>query len=269
MTFERRTVAGEARFQGLGLHSGVPVTVVVHPGDAGIGFRLDGRRVAADPANVVDTARCTLLGPVSTVEHLMAAFAGLEITDAEVELTASELPALDGASRAFADGLRVVGSEMIGSMSVEGPFARVFLQEENLKIAVSTGTGHWRFVFDCGDRWPHSQSFEALDVVEAFYEQISPARTFAFAEEVPALLERGLAKGLGLDTALILGEGGYQGPARFEDEPARHKLLDCMGDLYLTGIPVRALNVVAERSGHRSHVEVARLLAQAVTIERA
>lgn len=268
MTFERRTLARAARFEGLGLHTGAPVTVVVHPGGDGIGFTLNGHRVAADPANVVDTARCTLLGPVSTVEHLMAAFAGLEITDAEVELSASELPALDGASQTYCTGLLGAGFEVIGSLSVEGPFARVFLQEDALKVAVSTGAGHWRYEFDTGDRWPGTLGYEALDVVAAFPDQIAPARTFAFAEEVLALLERGFAKGLDPQTALVLGEEGYKGDPKFEDEPARHKLLDCMGDLYLTGIPMRALNVVAERSGHRTHIEAAKLLAEAVTLER-
>lgn len=244
------------------------MTVTVHPGGEGIAFRVGGQRVAADPANVVDTARCTLLGPVSTVEHLMAAFAGLEITDAEVELTAPEMPAMDGASLAFCTGLLSAGFDVIGSVSVQGPFARVFLQEDALKVAVSTGSGHWRYEFDTGDRWPGTLGYEAIDVVAAFPAEIAPARTFAFAEEVLALLELGFAKGLGPDTALVLGEEGYKGDPKFEDEPARHKLLDCLGDLYLTGIPVRALNVVAERSGHRSHVDAAKLLAAAVTLER-
>ena len=168
MIFERRTLRAIATFDGHGLHSGAQVTVRVHPGGDGIGFRVNGERVAADPANVVDTARCTLLGPVSTVEHLMAAFAGLEITDAEVELSAPEMPAMDGAAGAFYDGLVGVGCEAIGSLSIEGPFARVFLQEDALKIAVSSGTGHWRYTFDTGERWPGCLSFEALDVVAEF-----------------------------------------------------------------------------------------------------
>ena len=85
MTFERRTVCSTAQFEGLGLHSGEPVTVRVHPGGDGIAFRLGSERVPALPENVSDTFRCTRLGPVSVIEHLLAALAGLEITDAEIE----------------------------------------------------------------------------------------------------------------------------------------------------------------------------------------
>ncbi|MCO5296351.1 MAG: UDP-3-O-acyl-N-acetylglucosamine deacetylase [Fimbriimonadaceae bacterium] len=268
MTFERLTVGGDVVFEGLGLHSGVPVRVVVRSSRAGVVFRWGQQQVAADPAGVTDTSRCTRLGEISTVEHLMAAFAGLEITDAEVEVSAPELPALDGAAREYVDGLLAAGVERVGSLQVEGPFARVFLHEEPLKIAISSGVGHWRYEFETGDRWPGRQSFEALDAAAAFPDQIAPARTFGFAEEIPALLERGLARGLGPKTALVLGPSGYEGAARFADEPARHKLLDCIGDLYLTGIPIRALNVVAERTGHRAHVEAAKLLAEAVTVVR-
>ena len=256
------------RFEGKGLHSGEPVVVHVHPGGDGLAFRLGDQRIAAIPDNVADTSRCTRLGPVSVIEHLLAALAGLEVTDAEIETTAPEMPALDGASRRYVDGLRQVGFETVGALNVEGPFARVFHHEDAIKVAVASGTGHWRYDFECGERWPGYQTYEALDVVEVFADEIAPARTFAFSEEILPLLELGYAKGLDPDTALILGEEGYKGEPKFHNEPARHKLLDCLGDLALAGVPARALNVVAERSGHRTNVETARLLAQAVTIER-
>src|SRR5687768_16628114 len=94
----RRTLANLARFEGLGLHSGVPVVVTVHPAEDGIAFRVGRGRWAATPENVSDTTRCTKLGEVGTIEHIMSAFCGLEITDAEVEWTAGELPALDGSA---------------------------------------------------------------------------------------------------------------------------------------------------------------------------
>lgn len=268
MIVDRRTVRSVARYEGRGLHSGEPVVVHVHPGGDGIAFRIGEDRIPATPDNVTDTSRCTRLGPVSVIEHVLAALAGLEITDAEIETSAMELPALDGASKVYVDGLLRVGFETIGRLSVEGPFARVFLQEETIKVAIASGSGHWRYDFECGERWPGFQSFEVLDVVREFPDGIAPARTFAFSEEILPLLERGFAKGLDPDTALILGEEGYKGTPKFADEPARHKLLDCLGDLALAGVPARALDVVAERSGHRTNVDAARLLAQAVTIER-
>src|SRR5437868_1120495 len=102
MIVQQSTVRSDVVFEGLGLHGGQPVRVVVHPGEGGIWFRSGPERVAALPQNVSDTTRCTRLGPVSTIEHLMSAFAGLEITDAEVEVEGGELPAMDGSAAPFA-----------------------------------------------------------------------------------------------------------------------------------------------------------------------
>ena len=262
--FIRKTLKGDALLEGLGLHSGIPVRVQIHPGEHGIAFRRGGERILASPENVTDTTRCTTLGPVATIEHLMSALAGLEITDAEIELDAPELPGLDGSSLPYVEALLAVGLEELGEKEIPELFSRVFLQDEAVKIAASKGAGHWRVVYSLGDRWPGTQEFEAVDAVAAYGAEIAPARTFVLAEEIPMIIQHGLGKGLDEHTALILGIEGYKNESRFADEPARHKLLDLIGDLYLSGIPIRHLNVVAERSGHRTNVKVAAMLAQAV-----
>lgn len=265
MTYARKTLAAPVHFEGLGLHTGVPVKVTVHPGESGIAFRLGGTRTAAHPENVTDTTRSTRLGEVGTVEHLMSAFAGLEITDAEVELDAPELPGMDGSSTGYVQSLLAAGFQALGEGEVPPLFSRVFLQEDDgTKVAIAKGTGHWRYVFTTADRWPGEQPFEAEDIVGIYPEAIAPARTFAFAEEIPTIIQMGLGKGLDETSALILGIEGYKNDCRFEDEPARHKLLDLMGDIYLAGVPIRALSVVAERSGHRANVHAAKMLAEAV-----
>jgi UDP-3-O-acyl-N-acetylglucosamine deacetylase len=264
MTFTRRTLKSPVSFSGLGLHTGEPVNVTIHPGQEGIAFRLGGERTLAHPENVTDTTRSTKVGSVGTVEHLMSALAGLEITDAEIELDAPELPGLDGSSAAYVHEMQSAGFEDIAEVELPALYKRVFLQDEDIKVAVSKGTGHWRYVFTSGDRWPKEQSFELEDVPTQYAKEIATSRTFAFAEEVPQIIAAGLGRGLDENSALILGIEGYKNEPRFPDEPARHKLLDLLGDLYLAGVPVRLLNVVAERSGHRSNVRTAALLAQAV-----
>lgn len=264
MVFQRKTVAIPVILEGLGLHSGDPVKVTIHPGDQGIAFHCGGTRVAALPENVTETTRCTKLGDISTIEHLMSAFCGLEITDAEVELTTPELPALDGSAKPYALALADAGFADLGTQELNDPFSRVFVQEEATKIAIGHGSGHWRYVFDAGTRFPGLQAYEAPRITEGYSGKIAPARTFGFLDEIPVLLDMGLAKGLNLETALVLGDEGYQNAALFDDEPARHKLLDLMGDLYLSGVPARFLNVVAERSGHRMNVRAAGLLRDAV-----
>ena len=263
LTYQRKTLCGDVYLEGLGLHSGVPVRVTIHPGDQGIAFRYGTDRVLARPENVTDTTRCTTLGPVSTIEHLMSAFAGLEITDAEVELDASELPGLDGSAAPYVSAIQEVGLTEIGSAEVPALYGRVFHQDDLIKVAISKGEGHWRFVY-AANRWPNEQVYESLDTVSDYVTQIAPARTFVLAEEIPMIIQMGLGRGLDENTALILGIEGYKNTSRFDDEPARHKLLDLIGDLYLAGVPIKFLNVVGERSGHRSNVKLAAMLAQAV-----
>ncbi|MCS7301191.1 MAG: UDP-3-O-acyl-N-acetylglucosamine deacetylase, partial [Fimbriimonadales bacterium] len=96
---------------------------------------------------------------------------------------------------------------------------------------------------------------------------IAPARTFGFLHEVEALRQQGLARGGGLDNALIIGETGYHNPARFEDEPLRHKLLDALGDLYLSGVYLPRFTLVAVKPGHALNVQLARQLAQRLHTE--
>jgi UDP-3-O-[3-hydroxymyristoyl] N-acetylglucosamine deacetylase len=221
--------------------------------------------VKASPENVTDTTRSTRLGSIATVEHLMSAFCGLEITDAEVELNGHEVPGLDGSAREFVVQLTIAGIEELPADEVPELFRRVFFQEGDIAIAIGKGQGSWRFEFDTGTRWPGVQSWGSDDIVASYFEEISACRTIAFSEEIPHLLEAGLGQGLNLDSVLILGESGYENEPRFSDEPVRHKLLDLLGDLYLSGIPAKHLSVVAERSGHRANVRAAALLVESLS----
>jgi UDP-3-O-[3-hydroxymyristoyl] N-acetylglucosamine deacetylase len=259
----RHTVAGIVTFEGLGLHSGSPVVVKVHPGEDGIAFRYRSDRVLARPANISETNRCTKLGPISTVEHIMSAFAALEITDAEVELDYPEMPALDGAAGVYTREFQIAGLASTGERELPDLFQRVYLQQDAIKIAIGKGEGRWRFKFDSGDRWPGVQEFD-LEDFNRFPEEVAPARTFGWDEEVAQLVLAGKAGGLDINSALVLASNGYRNEPLFPDEPARHKLLDLIGDLYLSGVPVRALNVVAERSGHRTNVAIAVRLREAI-----
>ncbi|HSI73224.1 MAG TPA: UDP-3-O-acyl-N-acetylglucosamine deacetylase [Fimbriimonas sp.] len=259
MIVERRTVTEDIAFEGRGLHSGEPVRIVVRPGSEGIWFRDGQSRVEAIPGNVTDTTRCTRLGSVSTIEHLMGALAGREVTDAEIEVTGGEIPGLDGSAKTLFDG--ITPGEVIGCRELPSLFTRIFLQEDSgLKMAVSKGTGHWRYVYDLGQRWPGSQSFELEHLPFEFGDQVASARTLVLTEEIEGAKSLGLGRGLDDSSVLIVGREGYLNESRFPDEPARHKLLDLIGDLYLAGIPLKFLNVAAEKSGHRANVQVAKML---------
>jgi UDP-3-O-[3-hydroxymyristoyl] N-acetylglucosamine deacetylase len=260
----RRTLKSSVSLEGLGLHSGHSVRLTIHPGERGIHFRRGDYVVEAIPENVSDTTRCTRLGEISTIEHLMSAFAGLEITDADVEVDASELPGLDGSAKPYVGAMSSVGFEEIGERELPELFSRVFLQEDLIKIAVSKGAGHWSYTYATGDRWPGEMAFDCDGVVANYANEIAPARTFALSEEVPQVLAAGLGQGLRDGDVLIVGANGFDNEARFPEEPARHKLLDLIGDLYLSGVPIKQLNVSAQRSGHRTNVAAALQLRRAM-----
>lgn len=251
----RRTLSAPVTLTGRGLHSGRPVTVRIHPADNGIAFRCDGSRVVATPSAVTGTRWHTTLGAVATVEHLMSAFAGVGITDAEVELSYPELPGLDGSAAGY---LAVLDTQPLGAAPVALPRAEVLVETPESSLRVRPGTGVWTYTFRHGSR---TQTFTCR-LPGDYRTQVAPARTIAVADQVPAMVAKGLGQGLDTSSVVLLGPDGYANTPRFPDEPARHKLLDLVGDLYLTGIPVDLLDVTASFSGHTTNARMAALLVQ-------
>ena len=266
MKFRRQTLKQSVIFDGLGLHSGVPVSVAVHPSTSGIEFTCGTEKVQAHPKNVTDTNRSTRLGSIGMVEHMMSALAALEITDAVIDVSHPELPAMDGSALEYLRLLDMGGKEFIAEAELPELFTRIFTHDERHKIAIGKGKGHWKYVYDLGDRWPGIQSFETEDVIGEYPQQIAPARTIVLSEEIEIARQAGLGKGLNEDSLVIIGLSQYDNGERFRDEPARHKLLDLIGDLYLSGVPARMLNVVAERSGHTTNVHAAAMLSEALNL---
>jgi UDP-3-O-[3-hydroxymyristoyl] N-acetylglucosamine deacetylase len=256
MIHPRRTLLTPVTLTGLGFHSGHPVTVTMHPADSGIAFRCNGSRVAATPAAVTGTRWHTTLGAVGTVEHLMSAFAGVGITDAEVELSYPELPALDGSAAWYVAALR---TQLLGEAEFSLPRKEIVVETPAAEIRVRAGSGVWTYTFGHGDR---TQTF-TCQLPRDYPTEVAPARTIAIADQVPALVAKGLGQGLDTSSVLLVGPDGYANTPRFPDEPARHKLLDLLGDLYLTGIPAALLDVTASFSGHTTNVRMARALSSA------
>lgn len=265
--FERQTVADSVEFCGKGVHTGEACSARVFPGSDGIAFRVGSERILAMPSSVTDTTRTTRLGPVGMAEHLMSAFAAMEISDAEVEVIGPELPILDGSALDYWNGLQAVGAERTGKTSKVTIFSRVNVQGDNEeRIGVSAGSGRWRYEWEVPGCWLGPLGFEA-SLPDDYGEQIAPAKTFCQESEIAMARAAGLGKGADEHNTLVIGQEGYLTEQRFRDEPPRHKLLDLIGDLMLAGIPPRFLNVVAERSGHRLNVEAAARLAETCTWE--
>lgn len=266
--YPRLTLRDSVELAGPGLHSGEECLVKIHPGQAGFRFHVGGEWIEAHPKNVTDTTRCTRLGEISTVEHVLSGLAGLGVTDADIEVAGGELPAADGCSSPYSELAWGVGLVGCGRVFVEGPFARVFLQELPAKYAVGLGEGWWRAAYIREEEFVGRQEFEMQWSADVYRADVARARTFVLESELELARAAGLGKGLSDQSCLLVTPSGYGNESRYDDEPSRHKLLDLIGDLALSGVPIAHLDVVAEHTGHTNNVRVAQKLAEAVVIRR-
>ncbi|MDQ7842473.1 MAG: UDP-3-O-acyl-N-acetylglucosamine deacetylase [Armatimonadota bacterium] len=266
----QRTIRRSASVAGIGIHSSLPARVTCRPAppDAGIAFRRldlpDSPEIPAAADAVVDTRRGVTLGRagvrVRTVEHLLAAAAGLGITNLRVEVRGEELPILDGSAAPYCALLRRAGIEVQDAvLEPIRPEEPCWVAEEAASVLV-VPAGCLRLTCVVPLHHPVLGPAQVADLtVEEgrFLREIAPARTWGFADEVEKLRQQGLAVGASQNNALGLGPEGYLNPPRMADEPARHKLLDLLGDLALLGRPLRA-HVIAVGAGHRLHAAAVR-----------
>ncbi len=273
----QRTLAAPVTVGGAGLITGARVTArfVPAPPHAGLTFRRTDLRapaVRALAANVTGTQRRTTLGPpdagVTLVEHVLAALAGLRVDNCEVELDGPEPPGMDGSAVAFARALQSVGTVKQSArrpvcavsepVTVRAPGATLALHpsaEPGLRVS---------YRLDYGPNAALAPQAHTLAVSpDAFARDIAACRTFLTEAEAHALRAQGVGRHLGARDLLVFGpRGPIDNELRFADEPARHKILDLLGDLALCGFDL-AGHVVAYRSGHALNVELARALARA------
>jgi len=264
--------APSAELSGVGLHSGAGASVRLLPAPAGTGLvfrrRADGQEIPALAANVGDTSRCTRLKlggfEVQTVEHVLSALSGLGIDDAVIEIDGPEVPALDGSAGPFAALILAAGKREQAALVQPLRLTRPVFVSENGSTLAALPSDHFA-VSVVLDYPKHSYLGTLAAIFDGrtgdYAAQIAPARTFGFLSEIEALRARGLGLGASYDNALVLGETQYEIPLRFPNEPARHKLLDLIGDLALAGRPVCA-EILAVKPGHTLNVRLAQMLAK-------
>jgi UDP-3-O-[3-hydroxymyristoyl] N-acetylglucosamine deacetylase len=259
----QRTLRNSIRATGVGLHTGKKIMMTLKPAppDSGICFRrVDLPQPVDIPAraeNVGDTTLGTTLvhgeARISTVEHLLSAFAGLGIDNACVEVTAAEVPIMDGSAGPFVFLLQSAGIEE------QDAFKRFIRVRKSVLV-------------EDGDKWARFDPFEGFKVnfeiefdhpifkrrlqratmdfsTTSFLKEISRARTFGFMRDLETLRAHNLALGGTLDNAIVLDDVGVMNEdgLRYEDEFVKHKILDAIGDLYLLGH-----SLIGEFSGHKS-----------------
>jgi UDP-3-O-[3-hydroxymyristoyl] N-acetylglucosamine deacetylase len=271
----QRTVLRPAEVQGIGYVTGATVRLRFMPAPPSTGVifvRTDLGPQALLPATVdrvTGTSRRTTLGSpplqVGIVEHVLSALAGLRIDNCFVELDAPEPPGLDGSALTFVEALRGAGALL---QKARRPVwvvdSKIIVEHQGATLAIHPGTSDQlkiSYHLDYGLRSPIvRQSHTVVVTPQSFANEIAPCRTFLLEEEAYELRRQGIGLKNTVKDLLVFGESGpLETKLRFGDEPARHKILDLIGDLALLGCDLRG-HVVAYRSGHPLNVELVRRL---------
>lgn len=273
----QHTIARPGELSGVGIHTGMTCRLRLLPAPAGAGIvfrRVDagGALIPARLPEVSDVRRGVTLGhtvTVRTVEHLLAAAAGVGVSNLVVEVDGPEVPILDGSAAPFVQALREAGTVDQEVAWEPLPVADPVWVSRGAAWVLALPAVSLRVTYVVALRDPVGMQAVDFDPQATdFATQIAPARTWGYADELPDLHAAGLGRGVTADNVLALGPAGFLTPPRWADEPARHKVLDLIGDLALLGRPVAA-HVVACGAGHALHLEVARRLwEQAVTAGR-
>ncbi len=297
----QKTIRKEVSLSGLGLHTGENVTMTFQPApeNTGICFRRtdlpEQPSIQADVMNVTDISRGTTIeskgNKIHTVEHILAALAGLEIDNIYINMDGAEAPILDGSSRPFIEALSKAGTK---EQDQERKFFELksilkYTEEERgVEIfAIPSDKFRVSVMIDYNSKVIGPQ-YATLDKISDFSKEIAPSRTFCFLHELEELVKNNLIKGGDLSNAIVfvdkviedgeleyladllkkpkvaVKEGYLNNVELFaSNEPARHKLLDVIGDISLVGVPLKA-HIIATRPGHKANVEFAKLLKQEI-----
>jgi UDP-3-O-acyl N-acetylglucosamine deacetylase len=281
MTTPQHTLAKEAYFQGIGLHTGNLCKAVFRPAPENHGVTfvrsdLPGRpSIRAHHSNVVSVIRGTTLGDeilrVHTIEHMLSAVYALGIDNLVIDLNSNEPPVADGSSRAFFDTLMEAGvTEQKAERKVLIPTERCVYRNGETEISIDPADD-LQLTTVLLYQHPLMQQQEITLVInpETYRAEVAPARTFCFDYEVEALKKQGLARGGSLDNAVVIGLDrihNKEKALRFPDEFARHKALDLLGDLFLLGCALQG-HVKAVRPGHGHNINFVKLLAEKYPLE--
>lgn len=303
---KQHTISQPARISGTGLHTGILVDMVITPANPGFGIQF--KRVdlpeqpvlKADCDLVTDTSRGTTLEEkgvkVSTVEHILAALVGMGVDNCLIEINGPEIPIMDGSSQPFIEMIEQAGvEEQEAAKHWYTIDTNISYYDEGKRVEmVAMPAVEYKVTTLIDFNSPVLGTQHAgLKKISDFKEEIAPCRTFCFLHELEALLANNLIKGGDISNAIVVVDKpvskeemtrlagifkkdkievkseGYLNnlELRFPNEPARHKLLDVVGDLALIGYPIKA-HIIANRPGHHSNVEFAKLIKQYIKKNR-
>ena len=258
----QKTLAARASVSGIGLHSGLPVTVTLCPAPANHGLvflRKDlGTRMAAHWRQAVESPLCTTLvdsagEKIATIEHLLSALSALGVDNLLVELDGPEVPALDGSSERYVALIDDVGLEEQAAPRRAIEILEEVVVSEPGRSASLEPAPRFELAFDIDFPDPAigRQRWQGAITEDLYRDEIARARTFGMLAEVEAMRRHGLGRGGSLENAVVVDSGKILNPGglRYADEFVRHKVLDAIGDLALAGGPIIG-RFVGEKAGH-------------------
>jgi UDP-3-O-[3-hydroxymyristoyl] N-acetylglucosamine deacetylase/3-hydroxyacyl-[acyl-carrier-protein] dehydratase len=300
------TIQRSVSVQGVGLHTGKNVTLTFKPAPVNHGYRFqridlpEQPVIPADVKLVISTNRGTTLksgeAQVSTVEHVLSALSGMSIDNVLMEIDGPEMPIMDGTSMPFVEALLSVGKEMLDAerdyFVVTEPVSYKDEVTGTELLALPSDSFEATVMIDFSSR-VLGQQFAALTNMDQYISEIASCRTFVFVHELEKLLEMGLIKGGDMNNAIVIADRKMEQEEldalakkmgkpsikvdsegvlntvklHFQNEPARHKLLDVIGDLALIGKPIKG-KIVATKPGHTANVEFAKILKKQLTEKR-
>lgn len=268
MNKNQNTLLKSVVFTGVGLHSGEKSKVVLTPAevDTGIIFKLNNNLIKASWKNAIVSQLCTKIKKknvaISTIEHLMAAISGLGITNLLIKITSNEIPILDGSSKEFVDKIKSVGVVKQKKLQkVIKILRKVEYKDKEKYIRILPSTNNHLnidFTIDYKDNFIKKQNLKYIHN-EINFLKIYMSRTFCLHKDLQRIFALGLAKGGSLENAIVVSENKIlnQGGLRYPDEFVRHKILDCIGDLYLAGFQIWG-DLITYQGGHELNLMLLR-----------
>jgi len=271
----QQTLAKATGFSGTALHTGEKVSLKLQPAPAEHGIKFRRKDLADEPLveakidNLKTVERATTIGEgsvrVHTIEHVLAALAGMGVDNAIVEMDANEPPIGDGSARPYVELIKKAG------VTAQETPRKFFEVREPMHVESKTGAllvllPDEKFRVSCTQAGPNNRFTQYLstEITPAIFErELAPARTFVYYEDVQPLMDKNLIKGGSLENAVVVRGDAVlsKEPLRFQDEFVRHKILDLIGDLALIGRRIRG-HLIAVKPGHAANADLARALAQ-------
>ena len=266
---QQQTLLNPISCTGVGLHTGKPVSLTLRPAPADTGVVFVNRNghagatLAASVDHLVATELCTAISgngfQVKTIEHVLAALAGLSIDNVFVDIDAAEAPVMDGSSAPF---VRLIQSSGVVPQNRRRSFLKITrpleIVDGSRRIRIEpSSTPRITYTIQYDHPLIQTQTYAYEHSTHAFAAEIAEARTFGFLQEVEALWARGLGRGGNLENTVVLSQDGIlnESGLRFADEFVRHKVLDLIGDFSLLGMPFIG-HLIADRSGHALHTRL-------------